>query len=151
MLIGLLFFTAQSFAQNCLSIQLLDGTSEQVFIADIRTLTFPDNNLSVNYTSGASGLLSLSAINKLYFSNGSGINNTTEASRLVIYPNPVVDVLNIGHLPEGENTVYIVGIDGRLLYHSTLTNGESQLNVSTLPDGFYILKVNDQAFKIRKQ
>lgn len=70
---------------------------------------------------------------------------------LVAYPNPVVDVLNItGVLAEGEATIELVDVVGRVVYTANVTASgnsfEESINMSGLASGSYVLKVtqNDE-------
>ena len=72
---------------------------------------------------------------------------------ILIYPNPVADVLNI-KVPRDKaiNNVILYSIDGRIIYDKRLIN--NQIDVSFLPLGVYILKTDyseTATFKIIKQ
>jgi M6 family metalloprotease-like protein len=58
---------------------------------------------------------------------------------LTLYPNPVNDVLNIQSSGFSETVVEIYGLNGNLLITNTIT-GSASLDVSGLPDGFYIIR-----------
>lgn len=57
-----------------------------------------------------------------------------------IYPNPVKDVLNLSYSKEISN-VSVHNLLGQIVMAKTLNNSHSQLNLSDLPDGTYLIKV----------
>ena len=63
-----------------------------------------------------------------------------------LYPNPVVDVLNIQQPNKGNQAciIEILTIDGRLVYKENQNpyKNATKINVSTLPQGIYLCKFN---------
>jgi hypothetical protein len=57
---------------------------------------------------------------------------------IVVYPNPANNVLNITDC-EGA-TVEIINVSGQIVLSQT--NIDGKINISTVPDGFYLVKVN---------
>src|SRR5690606_1178574 len=58
-----------------------------------------------------------------------------------VYPNPVVDILNVKTAKNSQNMNYkITNVAGQTLQAGKLNNG--QINVSVLPKGVYVLTVN---------
>lgn len=62
-----------------------------------------------------------------------------------IYPNPVNDVLHVKNGVTG--TKYnVVDMAGRTLVNDVIRQRDQQINVSHLPAGIYLLKLNDETF-----
>jgi M6 family metalloprotease-like protein len=71
----------------------------------------------------------------------SGINDSkTSDIGLLLYPNPANEVLNVQLSSFGEAVVEICSLNGNLLITNTIT-GSARINVSELPDGFYLIRV----------
>lgn len=67
-----------------------------------------------------------------------------DVNEISIYPNPVADNLNISGI-NGETTARIYSINGQLMHTSILINSVSEINVSELPGGLYVIKVETDA------
>ena len=82
-----------------------------------------------------------------------GISNATEAQVLSVFPNPATSVLNIKWANwEAQNTIIISDITGREMLRSNVaTNnaqtGTQQIDVTTLPAGIYLVKINGSGVK----
>ena len=86
-------------------------------------------------------------------SNPTGIDNINSAS-IIIYPNPVNDLLNISN-SEIINSISIYNMLGQEVLFSKVSASSSQINVSSLPKGIYLVKAlvgpTINSFKISKQ
>ena len=73
---------------------------------------------------------------------------------LVIYPNPVDEILNISHLKEISN-IWIYDVSGKQVYTENSNNKKAKIDVSYLSPGIYIVKAKVQGviktFKIVKR
>ncbi len=80
-----------------------------------------------------------------------GIENINEQPKSIVYPNPAKQFINI-ECHKGMNTVYLTDVTGHVLISSQFTKGKNELNIGQLPDGMYLLKINNEpAVKIIKQ
>jgi hypothetical protein len=76
-----------------------------------------------------------------YLESVDGIN-------VLLFPNPTSTILNIqleNFDPETSGSVKIVNLDGRVVYTIEEIGGNNQLDVSTLPNGTYILQLQINA------
>jgi type IX secretion system substrate protein len=66
-----------------------------------------------------------------------------DKSQLTVYPNPVVNVLNINITnPEGETTTgKLFDSNGRLIYSHNLISGTNTVNMDKFPRGVYLLQL----------
>ncbi len=64
--------------------------------------------------------------------------------RMLVFPNPAADYLNVQHIPPGASLT-VVDITGRI-YLSVQggSSGDMRLNLENLPSGSYIILVNDE-------
>jgi hypothetical protein len=69
--------------------------------------------------------------------------------RLDVFPNPVANRLVITGTTEGDR-ILVNDINGRLLKVSNARTGETQIDVSDLASGIYLIQVNNQVVKIVK-
>ena len=80
------------------------------------------------------------------------INELTLDSRLQVYPNPSLDVLNL-RLPDNYNLNYQVNIEffdylGRQVYKGNLTTQTSSINIQNFEIGVYTMKVSQSDITI---
>jgi len=67
-----------------------------------------------------------------------------------VYPNPVSDVIYIQNAPETAFSVSIYRINGVLVLTTKVSSGNKSIDVSYLPNGLYLLNVNNRTFKFVK-
>ena len=103
---------------------------------------FIDDGINTPYS------FQVSDVEKMLFSYNISIEDiVTEECR--VYPNPVSSFLKISSANTEVNHYRLFSIDGRELVSGSCHNDET-VNVSALPQGLYLLKVNGQTFKISK-
>ena len=119
--------------QGKLSFKLktIDGNSEQPLIDE---LAFGSNEVYGE------------ALNprQLHIQLATSINETSDDGSVHVFPNPVSDILQINSVYLIKS-VYLTGSSGnRILSHLNLENYSDQLDMSGLPPGAYILKVQTE-------
>ena len=67
---------------------------------------------------------------------------------IVIYPNPVRDVMNITNLESANYTARIVDMSGRVIKSFVMINGQNQVDVAGLKSGIYFISMNDMNGKV---
>ena len=67
-----------------------------------------------------------------------------EKDGILIYPNPVNDILTIETSVKGNSVFEISNLNGQLLYCSEIEGGKTSLNLSSWEKGLYILKVRSE-------
>ena len=108
--------------QTTMNVIPKSGTQTAYTLSTIRKLTFPAaGSMLVTKTTGSADNYTLTDVRYLQFSNvGTAIEATPPTKTdLLLYPNPVVDVLNIQL--SVKNTiakVEILSIDGKMLYQA---------------------------------
>lgn len=147
-IVFLLGFVYTGLQAQTMYVKETSGTQTNYPLNNIQTLTFSGGSLLVHNNSGSPDTYLLSGIRYLNF-----VDLTTEISitdksseNILFYPNPVIDVLNV-QLPTGVSQsldIEVISIDGRVIYkeRSSSTTAVYQINVSALPKGIYICKLN---------
>jgi hypothetical protein len=69
-------------------------------------------------------------------------------SNVVIYPNPVRDIMNITNLESSNYTAKIVDMSGRVIKSFVMRNGQNQVDVASLKSGIYFISMNDMNGKV---
>ncbi len=66
--------------------------------------------------------------------------------KIRIFPNPAHSVITVASGFEGTYTLEIVGLDGTAVLKTKITQPKSTVNISTLPAGFYVVKLSKDDF-----
>ena len=149
------FFLSHSIAEEqMLVVKLKNGTEKGQSLSNVQKITFNANSMTIVLKDGRTDVSTLSGVQKILFSQKTGIeeiagNNNALLGSLSIYPNPVQDILFVEGV-ERNTTIRIFNVKG-VLFQTVLAKEETeQLNVSTLPQGIYILQAGNQAVKFIK-
>jgi len=137
-----------------LVIRMKDGSQKLLALNSLQRLTFEANNLVAARNNSGPETYNLSEVTKLYFSSGvTALDKpiAKEDERLIIYPNPVRDVINVQYPASTSYLVTICRMDGVMVLKSLLTADNHAIDTGGLTSGFYLLKVNDQTLKFIKQ
>lgn len=136
-----------------------NGTQATYNVNDILKLSFPDGNILVSKTGGITHIFPLTDVRYLNFYNiTTGISfekNLNSQSLLLLYPNPVRDLLNI-QWTSTENQRVIIEIfsfEGKLIYKEAINSPTNfyQIQVSALPKGIYLCRlINGATIETKK-
>jgi len=125
------------YAQNKLYVKEKAGTQTSFTLNSVRKLTFVTGNMTVNKTNGNTGTYSLSTIRYLSFKDfTTDVSHISlqESNTLILYPNPVIDQLQISYetAKAGIVQVEIFDVKGKLL-HQQILNSQIGTNHATIP------------------
>ena len=125
------------------------STQTAYLLSNIKKVSFSSGNIILSKNTGAPNSYLISDIRFLTFqdliTHIATLEKQEEALRL--YPNPVVDKLNIplSLAKSQECLIDIISIEGRVVYREKINPHDNvyQINVSALPCGIYICKINN--------
>lgn len=140
--------TASLQAQTVVTISFHTAADQTLTVSESGKLYFSDQYLYVNEGSGIPYSFLLSAISKITFADGTGVEDIV-TDQVHIYPNPAHDYIRICNLQETSSIYSLYSYDGRLLQSGTCQNDES-ISLSRYAKGLYLLKVDGLTFKISK-
>ncbi len=143
------------------------GIQTPYTLSSIKKLTFAGANMTVNKASGSDDSYVLSEIQYLSFTDFTTdvpLYDKQENSTINLYPNPVIDQLQISYetLKEGNAKVEIVDVQGKVLYQQTMISqnlptgqaggtNHAVIPVSQLSKGLYVcLLQSDDKIEIIK-
>ena len=71
--------------------------------------------------------------------------------KLVAYPNPVTDYFTIesSDYKDRSLTYHLMDLNGRIIKNDDIKENGTQVNISSLPVGFYLLVVSDNGTRIK--
>ena len=121
------------------------GTQTAYTLSNVRKMTFSGGNATIQKTDNNTGVYNLSGLKYLSFEDYTmGIKGQIQVNNtnLIVYPNPVADVLNIDLTGvESEGTISILALEGKLLQvQKTDGSNTVTLNLSQLPQGIYLCR-----------
>lgn len=64
-------------------------------------------------------------------------------NKLKTYPNPATDIVNLEMSKEGNYTVYVFAMDGKMILNENLNSNKMMIDLSSYERGNYIIKVID--------
>lgn len=135
-----------------------NNTQSDYVLANIRKMTFSSGNLVVSQVGGATNSYTLNDLRHINFNNFNLalINQVVPSLGILIYPNPVTDILHFSKLEQNMSSIEIISMEGRVLLQSKqIIKDNATLDVSKLAKGLYLCKINTgtttQTTKLIKQ
>ena len=125
-----------------------DGSQQLQDIAKIGKWVFTEENLQlIDKDGNVLAIEPIAEVKKITFSisNSETTTENVAINSIIIYPNPTQDILHItGITPQ---TLRVFDLQGRLL----IIGNSTQVNVSNLNTGTYLLQVGTQVIRFIKQ
>lgn len=125
-----------------------DGSQQLQDIAKIGKWVFAEENLQlIDKDGNVLAIEPIAEVKKITFSisNSETTTENVAINSIVVYPNPTQDILHItGITPQ---TLRVFDLQGRLL----IIDNSTQVNVSHLNTGTYLLQVGTQVIRFIKQ
>ncbi|GHT19895.1 hypothetical protein FACS189429_7930 [Bacteroidia bacterium] len=128
-------------------------------LANVTSTSYQDNNLVAGNTycykvksKSANGCYGDFTQQECIEASNTGIDEIS-ANTISIYPNPATDIITIDNIQPNE-TITITDLSGRIvgaLRATPLQNGRQTINVSSLPQGVYLLRVGNEIAKLIKK
>jgi hypothetical protein len=123
-----------------------NGIQTAYALSNMRKIFFSAGNLTVTETDNSSGVYALNGLRCLNFSDltpGLEEHLDIQDQRIITYPNPATNVLNIDLsgvcIPEG--TISILSIEGKTIKNQKVTGGSIiSVDLSQLPEGIYLCR-----------
>jgi hypothetical protein len=154
-LTSILWVPELCFAQTDLKVVKTDGSELVYNISETGKLYFDETNLIIDEDGDFVALASIlrSEIRKLVFGNYTGIENTLAEKSPAVYPNPATNQLIIDCGQLTFKKVEIVDIAGKKTgnYRLSIFNAQLHIDISGLPAGFYLIKLDNQTHKFVKK
>jgi hypothetical protein len=123
------------------------GTQTAYALSNIQKMSFSSGNLNVTKTDNTNGVYALNNLRHLNFKDlSTKIEQplSFQNEMLIVYPNPVTNVLNIdltGTVQE-EGTLSIFNFEGKAVLNRQVSHhaGVISLNIGHLPKGLYLCR-----------
>ena len=151
LLILLLFVAVVTKAETSLIIQPLTGDEQAQALSTIGYAKVTQDSLFIYLHSEM--LLCKNAIKDIRHIRYGESNEATsiddaDEPTCRIYPNPTQDMLVVENA--GDDKAFIIDLNGQLLQRVAINGDHATINVTSLPQGDYILLLNTQTYKFIK-
>lgn len=123
---------------------------EMFQLGDVGKVTFSDGVLAVFGEADALAKIDLSTVSRISFSSAeTGVKSVAGTSGARLLRNPVADLISVVGATPG-STVRVHDMWGRQMLGIDGWNGED-IDVSSLPSGTYLLRINSETIKVIKK
>lgn len=137
-------------AQTLLDIINADGAERKIELGTLGKITFSGTNMVFNFLNGSNESITISSVQKMFFTKSTKVSFVNANDKISIYPNPVTSFIFLKNAPAGDLNITVFSLSGTMALKLLVPSASDQIDVSSLPKGFYLLKVNDQVFKFSK-
>ena len=138
-------------AQDTIFVKSNNRYISPFLISTMRSITFPLGSMQLNKLDGTNSSFLTSSINKLFFWKivTTGFSDTEfHLNELSLYPNPVLDQLQIEYLSTtlSYGEISILDLNGKVVLVRKISNdiGENKqvIDISALTQGIYLCRIN---------
>jgi len=135
-------------AQTAMNVLAKSGTLTSFELRSINTLIFTSGIMSVNKTDGSILDFAMADVRNLNFETITSVDNTfAKGGNMLLYPNPVMDHLQIRYesVFEENVSVTIINVQGAVVLQQKTKNQRGTNNIDlpirTLPKGMYLFRL----------
>ena len=144
----LFVFFISSVSAQTMHIKQKGGGNISYDVNTLSSMTFSTGNMNIVKADKSIDVYALASLQFVNFADFNTAIQTINANKngLSVFPNPVMDILNIKNIPSDGSMVVITSIEGKLILSKKLnTLQNTGIDVSQLPQGFYLCKLYNGA------
>ena len=141
-------WTSAGMAQTKVTLTFQNASTQEIEVNAYGKIYFSNDYMYIDDGTAFPYSFVVSDIRNMVFDELTSIQEIVTES-FKVYPNPVHNELYISGNDFRPQPYQIFSADGRLLLYGESREGDP-INVSILPTGLYILKINNSTFKISK-
>jgi hypothetical protein len=124
-----------------------DGTKTTYVLSDMQRIVFASNTMTVNMKSGNNVV---DIISVRFLAGTTGVETLKPESSVFVFPNPVKTNLTVVGIDKSVK-INLLNVNGILLQSFLTQSNTADIDVSSLPQGLYLLQVEEQVIKFAKQ
>ncbi len=144
----MIIHTVSNLQAQTMNILLLNGNSQNYSITSTSKIYFSSSNLVYNNVNSSTPI---EQIRKITFTTASKIDEVnSNRKQLTINPNPAKDFIAITNAPDENSTLSIYSLTGAIMFVKSLNSSSNTVDISTLPKGVYVVKIQNLTAKFIK-
>jgi len=124
-----------------------DGKETTCAVSAVQKVVFENNTMTVKTNDG--DVTNISCIKFSEQGGGDGIINVKSESSIFVFPNPVSETLTVSGVKK-DAIIQLYNLSGALLQTVISQENATNINVSNLQQGIYLLRVDAQVIKFIK-
>jgi hypothetical protein len=139
-------------SQNNMTLHFVNGTEQYTSLSGLSKISFSDNNMVMTFTNGRFEAIELLSVQSIgFYNNVDGVEVQESSDAMMIYPCPATDRVTLANIPEGAKKAVLYRLDGSMVYCIQLSSTSQDIDVRSIPSGFYVLRVNNSIVKFVKK
>jgi len=137
------FLVAQSFKMITLS---ADGEEKSYILSDVQKIVFDNNTMTVKMKAGDDA----TNITRISFEDITGIETQKAEPSVFVFPNPVKETLTVNGVKK-DAVINLYSLAGTLIKTVPAQENATNIDVSSLKQGIYLLRAGEKTIKFIKQ
>jgi len=137
-------------AQVVVTVLTNDGEEHPITLSSSGELQISDESLTVVASSDDTYSYSLDEVSKVLFAGQVSIREVEAGPAISAYPNPAGSYFVLQGVDEGQHQLTVYGSNGSKVL-STLYQAGQQVDISELPQGLYLVRVDNSVTKLIKK
>ncbi len=116
------------------------------FTSDVSVNNNPNFKVQINFSNGNTNPTGNNRFDNItvYGVSTTGITQIASVSeKYTLYPNPVINALDIDAVSGGNESVVITNASGQIVYKGTQTGKHFSINTTSFPSGNYFISINE--------
>jgi len=151
-LLGMALMGGHTSLAQTLYIESNDGSTSAVYLTDVESIVFQNNNLVVNSEDCEARYFNMTFSDFLTFEeNVTGIGEMESGALMSIYPNPVKNSLTIDFPSAVVSEAMVINATGEVLSSFKLNRQRNVIDITHLSSGLYFILIDGRIQKFVKQ
>lgn len=137
-------------AQVVVTVLTNDGTEQKISVSDNGEMQISTESLTIAANENDTFCFLLDEVSKVLFSSTVSIRNVESGPKISLIPNPTSDCFMVNGITEGRHEMSVYAANGAEVIRRLYSAGE-YVDISALPQGLYLVRINNSVGKLIKK